>query len=299
MHGIPVIIKDNYDTGDMPTSAGSLALATSQPARDGFVVQRLREAGAIILAKSNLHELAAGITSISSLGGQTRNPYDPTRCPGGSSGGTGAAIAASFAAVGWGSDTCGSIRYPSAYASLFGLRPTMGMVSRAGIVPLSHTQDIGGPLARTATDLAIALDVTVGYDSADATTRVLRDAPRLDFPGSKPRPPWGEMDVVRQWGPLTDCNSPAHWNGDTLYVFNSWEHPARIEGKSLTTLGEPRAVTIDNDANISTGTSLAPGIDLRQFPAEMNLPQLGYVRVGNRTIVAHRTTRRVVRVITH
>ena len=181
MHGIPVIIKDNYDTGDMPTSAGSLALASSQPARDGFVVQRLREAGAIILAKSNLHELAAGITSISSLGGQTRNPYDPTRCPGGSSGGTGAAIAASFAAVGWGSDTCGSIRYPSAYASLFGLRPTMGMVSRTGIVPLSHTQDIGGPLARTATDLAIALDVTVGYDSADATTRALRDTPRPQF----------------------------------------------------------------------------------------------------------------------
>ena len=175
MHGIPVIIKDNYDTGDMPTSAGSLALATSQPAHDGFVTKQLRDAGAIILAKSNMHELAAGITSISSLGGQTRNPYDPTRCPGGSSGGTGAAIAASFAAVGWGSDTCGSIRIPSAFGSLFGLRPTIGMVSRNGIVPLSHSQDIGGPLARTATDLAIALDVTVGYDPADATTASIKD----------------------------------------------------------------------------------------------------------------------------
>lgn len=181
MHGIPVIIKDNYDTGDMPTSAGSLALATSQPARDGFVVHKLRDAGAVIIAKSNLHELAAGITSISSLGGQTRNPYDPSRCPGGSSGGTGAAIAASFATVGWGSDTCGSIRIPSAFNSLVGLRPTLGLVSRTGIVPLSHTQDIGGPLARTVTDLAIALDVTVGYDTADTTTRVLQSRERPRF----------------------------------------------------------------------------------------------------------------------
>lgn len=175
LHGIPIILKDNYDTGDMPTTAGSLALANSQPAKDGFVVQQLRAAGAIVLAKSNMHELAAGITSISSIGGQTRNPYDPARCPGGSSGGTGAAIAASFAAVGWGSDTCGSIRIPSAFGALFGLRPTIGLVSRTGIVPLSHSQDIGGPLARTVTDLAIALDATVGYDERDETTRAIRD----------------------------------------------------------------------------------------------------------------------------
>lgn len=172
LHGIPVILKDNYDTGDMPTTAGSLALAASQPAKDAFVVKRLREAGAIIIAKANMHELAAGITSISSLGGQTRNPYDLGRCPGGSSGGTGAAIAASFAAVGWGSDTCGSIRIPSAFNNLFGLRPTQGMVSRSGIIPLSHTQDIGGPLARTATDLAIALDASIGIDSTDVVTLV-------------------------------------------------------------------------------------------------------------------------------
>ncbi|MBC7844651.1 MAG: amidase [Gemmatimonadaceae bacterium] len=187
LHGIPVIIKDNYDTGDMPTSAGSLALATSRPAHDGFLVRRMRDAGAIILAKANMHELAAGITNVSSLGGQTRNPYDPARCPGGSSGGTGAAIAASFATVGWGSDTCGSIRIPSAFGSLFGLRPTQGMVSRTGIVPLSHTQDIGGPLARTATDLAIALDISVGYDSADSVTTVMRDRPLPHFQASLDR----------------------------------------------------------------------------------------------------------------
>ncbi len=187
LHGIPVIIKDNYDTGDMPTSAGSLALANSQPAQDAFLVTRMRAAGAIILAKSNMHELAAGITGISSLGGQTRNPYDPTRCPGGSSAGTGAAIAASFATVGWGSDTCGSIRIPSAFGSLFGLRPTQGMVSRSGIVPLSHTQDIGGPLARTVTDLAIALDISVGYDAADSVTERIRDRPLPHFQASLDR----------------------------------------------------------------------------------------------------------------
>ena len=181
MHGIPVIVKDNYDTADLPTSGGSLALANHQPKEDAFVIHRLREAGAIILGKSNMHELAAGITTISSLGGQTRNPYDPRRCPGGSSGGTGAAIAASFAAVGWGSDTCGSIRIPSAFASLVGLRPTQGLVSRAGVMPLSHTQDIAGPLARTVTDLAIALDVTVGADPADTVTRALEHRPLPRF----------------------------------------------------------------------------------------------------------------------
>lgn len=173
MHGVPIILKDNFNTSDMPTSGGSLALASHQTSDDAFVVKRLRDAGAIILGKSNLHELAAGITSISSLGGQTRNPYDPRRCPGGSSGGTGAAIAASFAAIGWGSDTCGSIRIPSAFGSLVGLRPTQGLVSRTGIMPLSHTQDIAGPLARTVTDLAIALDITVGADPADAQSKLL------------------------------------------------------------------------------------------------------------------------------
>ena len=181
LHGIPIILKDNFDTFDMPTSGGSLALANHQPKADAFIVRRLREAGAIIIGKSNMHELAAGITTISSLGGQTLNPYDPRRCPGGSSGGTGAAIAASFAAVGWGSDTCGSIRIPSAFGSLAGLRPTQGMASRSGVMPLSHTQDIPGPLARSVRDLAIALDVTVGPDSADPGTQVLagRALPRF------------------------------------------------------------------------------------------------------------------------
>jgi Asp-tRNA(Asn)/Glu-tRNA(Gln) amidotransferase A subunit family amidase len=164
-------VKDNFETIDQPTTAGSLALTGFTTGRDAFQVKKLRDAGAIIVGKTNLHELASGITTISSLGGQTRNPYVPSRNPGGSSGGTGAAVAASFAAAGMGSDTCGSIRIPSANNNLFGLRGTIGLSSRDGIIPLSHTQDIGGPLARTVTDLAVMLDVTVGADPADEVTK--------------------------------------------------------------------------------------------------------------------------------
>ena len=170
LHGIPIVIKDNYATADMPTTAGSLALQGFQTGRDAFMVKKLRDAGAIMIGKTNLHELAYGITSISSMGGQTRNPYDLTRNPGGSSGGTGAAVAASFGAAGLGTDTCGSIRNPSSENNLFGLRGTLGLSSRDGIVPLSHTQDIGGPLARTVTDLILMLDATVGVDPNDPLT---------------------------------------------------------------------------------------------------------------------------------
>lgn len=170
LHGIPVLIKDNYDTADMPTSGGALGLATLQPEADAFQVKKLRDAGAVILGKTTMHELAAGITTISSLTAQTRNPYELFRVPGGSSGGTGAAIGASFAAAGMGSDTCGSIRIPAANQNLVGLRGTHGLSSRNGVMPLSSTQDIAGPLARTVTDLAIVLDATVGADPADAVT---------------------------------------------------------------------------------------------------------------------------------
>jgi Asp-tRNA(Asn)/Glu-tRNA(Gln) amidotransferase A subunit family amidase len=170
LHGIPVLVKDNFDTLDMPTSGGALALATLQPSQDAYQVDKLRSAGAIILGKTAMHELAAGTTTISSLTGQSRNPYDLLRSPGGSSGGTGAAIAASFAAAGMGSDTCGSIRIPAAYQNLFGLRTTRGLASRTGVIPLSDTQDVAGPLARSVADLAIMLDATVGSDKRDAIT---------------------------------------------------------------------------------------------------------------------------------
>ena len=206
LHGIPVILKDNFNTADMPTTGSTLALASFVPREDAFIVRRLREAGAVIVGKSNLHELAAGITSVSSMGGQTRNPYDPRRCPGGSSGGTGAAIAASFAVVGWGSDTCGSIRIPAAYGSLFGLRPTSGLVSRNGVIPLSHTQDVIGPLARTVTDLAIALDVTVGQDPADSATAILngRELPQFAAALQKDALRGKRLGVLRNYMTGTD-----------------------------------------------------------------------------------------------
>ena len=170
LHGIPIVLKDNYDTFDMPTTVSSVAMAGFVPPDDGTQVRKLREAGAVFLGKTNLHEFARGIETISSLGGQTLNPYDPRRNPGGSSGGTAAAVAANFAAVGMGSDTCGSIRIPAANTNLFGLRVTQGLSSRDGIVPLSHTQDVGGPLARSMIDLVTVLDATVGTDAADAQT---------------------------------------------------------------------------------------------------------------------------------
>lgn len=177
LHGIPVLIKDNFAVAGLPTSDGTLALATYKAAADAFQVRRLREAGAIILGKTTMHELAMGVVTVSSLSGETRNPYDPRRTSGGSSGGTGASISASFAAAGMGSDTCGSIRIPAAYQGLFGMRGTAGLSSRAGVVPLSSTQDEAGPLARTVTDLAIMLDATVGMDPNDPVTKAMADRP--------------------------------------------------------------------------------------------------------------------------
>ena len=171
LHGIPVLLKDNFETRDMPTTGGSLALRGVVPVRDAFQVGQLRRAGAVLLGKLNLHELALGLTSISSLGGQTLNPYDVTRAPGGSSGGSGVAAAACFAAFTLGTDTSGSIRIPSSHNSLVGLRPSAGLSSRAGIIPFGHTQDTGGPMARTVEDIALVLDATVGYDPADPTTQ--------------------------------------------------------------------------------------------------------------------------------
>ena len=170
LHCVPMVIKDNFDTADLPTTGASVTLAESMPPDDAFTVRRLREAGALVLAKSNLTELAHGGTSVSSLGGQTRNPYDLTRTPGGSSGGTGASIAANFGSIGTGSDTGQSIRSPASAGSLVGIRPTRGLVSRDGIIPFSTTQDAAGPITRTVEDAARMLDAMAGYDPNDPIT---------------------------------------------------------------------------------------------------------------------------------
>jgi len=181
---IPTLLKDNYDTADLPTTGGNLDLANSRPSVDAPAVAALKKAGAIILGKSNLHELALEGLSVSSLGGQTINPYDSTRTPGGSSGGTGAAVAASFAVWGTGTDTVNSLRSPASANSLFSCRPTRGLITRTGIIPISYTQDVIGPIARCVEDVATALTVmaSIGYDSTDNATALVPPSGRgLDY----------------------------------------------------------------------------------------------------------------------
>jgi len=161
LHGIPIVVKDNFSTIDMPTSAGSLALAGMQTPFDAVQVQKLRQAGAVVLAKTNMDDFASGFTTCSSLGGQTLNPYDRQLTPGGSSGGTAVAVTASLATVGWGTDTGASLRGPAARNSLFALRPTIGLLSMGGVVPLSRTHDSAAPMARSVADLSVALDAVL------------------------------------------------------------------------------------------------------------------------------------------
>src|SRR6516165_6148919 len=188
LHGIPIVLKDNFNTFDMPTTAGSQLLEDSIPPADGFLTKKLRDAGAIIIAKVNLSEFAGGGGSVagatdpailkagtipngfSSMGGQTRNPHNTDYGPAGSSGGTGAAIAASFAQLGFGTDTGGSVRGPSSANGIVGLRPTYGLLSRTGIVPNALSLDTAGPMARSVYDIAVVLGVTAGIDPADAAT---------------------------------------------------------------------------------------------------------------------------------
>src|SRR5467141_3956282 len=177
LHGIPVLIKDNIDTHDrMTTTAGSLALGGSSPLQDSFVAKKLREAGAVILGKTNLSEWANFRSSHSSSGwsgrgGQTKNAYVLDRNPCGSSSGTGAAISANLAAIGIGTETDGSVVCPANANSLVGIKPTLGLISRAGIIPIAHSQDTGGPMCRTVTDAAILLGALTGTDSRDEATK--------------------------------------------------------------------------------------------------------------------------------
>jgi amidase len=179
---IPVLLKDNFDTGDMPTSGGSIALKNSMPPDDAFMVRKLREADAIIIAKTNMAEWAfSPRQSISSSYGRTANAYDLTRVPAGSSGGTASATAASFGVIGMGSDTGNSIRGPSSHLALTGIRSTIGLTSRDGVIPLLFDRDIAGPMMRTVTDTAKVFNVVAGYDPADPYTEAGRDQLEADY----------------------------------------------------------------------------------------------------------------------
>ena len=175
LHGIPVLLKDNIDATPMVNSAGSLALADNRPRADAFLVQRLRDAGAVILGKTNLSEWANfrsnhASSGWSGRGGQTRNPYVLDRNPCGSSSGTGSAIAADLAVVGVGTETDGSVICPAAMTGLVGIKPTLGLVSRSGVIPLAHSQDTAGPMTRTVADAAALLTAMAGSDPDDAAT---------------------------------------------------------------------------------------------------------------------------------
>lgn len=187
LHGIPVLIKDNIDTADkMQTTAGSLALVGSPAPRDAFVAARLRAAGAVILGKTNLSEWAnfrstRSTSGWSGRGGQTRHPYVLDRNPCGSSSGTGAAIAANLAAIGIGTETDGSIICPSSICGLVGIKPTVGLVSRSGIIPISVTQDTAGPMTRTVADAAAVLTAIAGEDSRDSATAIGAKRVAIDY----------------------------------------------------------------------------------------------------------------------
>ncbi len=212
--GLPVPVKDNFDTADMPTTGGTPGLRDHRPARNAPVLQRLVDEGACVMGKLNMHELAFGITSNNGAFGPARNPYDPARIPGGSSGGSGAAVAARMAPVAMGTDTGGSVRVPAALCGVAGFRPTTGRYSQAGIVPISSTRDTAGPLARSVEDLALFDGVIAGV------------------PGGLPQP---DLKGVRIGVPRGHFYENLH------------PETSRVAEAALTALGEAGAVLVEAD----------------------------------------------------
>jgi amidase len=256
LHCIPVIVKDNYQTTDLPTTAGSLAFQGWIPKKDAFLVRRIREAGAIVLAKSNMAEFAfSPVETVSSiLPGYTKNPYALDRVTAGSSGGTAAAVAASFGTVGLGTDTGNSIRGPSGHNALVGIRSTMGLTSRAGVVPLILASDIAGPMARTVADAAAVFQVVAGEDPDDAVTAASRDHPIPDYARSLDRNglKGARIGVLRQaWNPATT-------DSEVIAVFTS----------ALAELRRAGATIVDS--------AIVPGLDSLRRTQRGGCPQFKY-----------------------
>jgi amidase len=242
LHGVPVLLKDNIESrGDTPTTAGSLALAANVPARDAPIVRRLTEAGAVILGKTNLSEWAnfrstRSISGWSAVGGLVRNPYSLDRTACGSSAGSGAGIAAALAAVALGTETDGSVTCPAAMNGIVGLKPTVGLVSRTGIVPISPEQDTAGPMTRTVADAAAVLGVIAGTDPADPATREA-DARTSNYLAALDR---GALKGVRigVWRPNRGRSHPAD------AVFEAALEVLRAQGAILVEVAGPDAATL-------------------------------------------------------
>lgn len=258
---IPILLKDNYDAVPMATTGGSLSLNASKPHQDGPAVLALRVAGAVILGKTNLHEFALEGLGVSSLGGQTINPYDFTRTAGGSSSGTGAAIAASFAVFGTGTDTVNSLRSPASANSLYSFRPTRGLISRAGIIPVSYTQDTAGAIGRSLSDIATALTVmsSVGYESTDNATSAIPPSimgtDYTNFVSSRGNPTnltGTRIGVLEGFFNRTSSNETTPVNDLMDSVISQF----RRQGATIVTI---------NDTATYNATSIASELDVQQF----------------------------------
>ncbi|KAK5939665.1 hypothetical protein PMZ80_008044 [Knufia obscura] len=255
---IPILLKDNYDLAGIPTTGGSVTLNASIPVADAPAVVAFRNAGAIILGKTNLHEFALEGLSVSSLGGQTVNPYDFSRTPGGSSGGTGAAIAASFAVFGTGTDTVNSLRSPASANSLYSFRPTYGLISRAGVIPVSWTQDTIGAIGRSLYDIATALTVmsSIGYDARDnATARIPASVKDMDYTAALTGPSTLKNTRIGVLTPFMNTSSSPET--DPVNTLMSTTIAA------LTRAGAQ--ITYINDTTTYNATLLSSTLDVQQF----------------------------------
>jgi amidase len=259
LHGIPIAIKDNYDTFDMRTTAAAAAqYADDRPPDDATMVAKLRAAGAILLGKTNMDEYAPAGIARSAFGGQTCNPYDTTRIPGGSSGGSAAAVAANLAMCALGTDTSGSVRFPASCCSLVGMVATQGLVSRDGIVPLSFTRDRGGPLCRTVQDTAILLEVLAGYDAKDPVTAACAARPKISYA----RHVSGKSLRGKRLGVLRDL---------MIEASRADRDNIRVAGEAIAAMKKAGATIVD-PVNVDQAIAdlipcLEPGWLARNFPA--------------------------------
>ncbi|MFG1704292.1 amidase family protein [Nonomuraea sp. M3C6] len=252
LHGIPVLVKDNIDVQRLPTTAGALALADSFPSDDSFLVKRLRAAGAVILGKTNLSEFANFTTSgmpsgYSGLGGQVLNPYDVSQTPSGSSSGSGAAAATGLAAVTIGTETSGSILSPSVANSLVGVKPTVGLVSRTGIVPIAASQDTAGPMTRSVYDAAALLTALTGIDPEDPATQTSKDVVGTDYTAAL------KTDALKGVR-IGVASAPT---GNQAVAFNKALDVLRAQGATVVTV------------TVNTG-GLPPGILNYEFKRDLN-----------------------------